>query len=306
MGLLEEIEETKAKLAEAIEAEDKPATEVVDEPVVEEPPVEQEEEKKEGPEEEKQDDEPVVENPTASDFARMRREKKAKEREAEELRRKVEELSRPREEPKPEPKVAVNADPEPDRATKYESWLEWKDRQLEKKVAYIEERVEQTTKQSENARLINAAVQEFQSYEQDFRAIIPEYDGAAEYYTRRLGDGIKMLYPDASAAQVGEMIRNKVLEKAAIYVKQGLDPAEELYNEAKSYGFAAKKPAEEQEEEARPNLSKVAANKARNAGTAGAGGRGSPPQITREMASRLTNAEWAKLTVTEKRRLMMG
>lgn len=300
MGLLEEIEDTKKKLAEAVEAESSPEPE---EKISEEPV---EESKPEIPAEEKPEEtEPVVENPTAADFARMRREKKAKEREADDLRRQLEEARKPVQVVESKPTAEISVDPEPDRATKYEAWLEWNLRDQKREIDSLKGTVTKTTEETNNDRLVKAAVDEFQNYEQDFRAITPEYDQAAEFYTRQLSQSIKMLNPSATTAQIGQMIKNTVLSKASNYARQGLDPAEELFNEAVSFGFTA--PSDEQETvEIKPKLSKVAENRARNAGTAGAKGRGGVPQHTRETAAEMTNAEWVRLPIAEKRRILGG
>lgn len=311
MGLLEEIEDLKKKQAEAIEAEDN--VKEVEEPAVEQETTEEATKDSIDTTEETKEEavsESVDKAPTATDFARERREKRAKEREsaaeAESLRKELEEVrARLAQIEKPEAKEVKQSDPEPDRSTKYEAWLEWKDRQLEKKVHEIEEKVQTVGKKTENDRLINAAVQEFNSYEAEFRNLEPAYDEAAEFYTKRLGESIKMLNPGASSAQIGDIIRNTVLNKAANYAKNGYDPAEELFNEAKQFGFAPSS-KDEVEEEIKPNLSKVAENRARNAGTAGAKGRGSSGNLTPKMAAEMTNQEWAKLPASEKKRLLAG
>lgn len=318
MGLLEEIEETKQKLAEVIEAEDKALEEELapvetTEEVVEEQP---KEEAAEEPAQETKDEEPKKEEEKPINHRKQRLEKKAQERidalarDLEAKDREIEALRQAATQPRAivEEKKETNLDPEPDRATKYEAWLEWKDRQLEKKVREIEEKVSETTQETANSRLVNAAIQEFQSYENDFQATEPKYSQAAQFYTQRLGESIKMLHPQATSAQIGELIRNKVLEKASLYVRRGLDPAEELFYEAQNLGFSSQTEDVEEEEvkEIRPNLAKVAANRQRNAGTAGAKGKGGGGVLTRQAASELSVAEWSKLPSSEKKRLLNG
>ena len=91
-----------------------------------------------------------------------------------------------------------------------------------------------------------------------------------------------------------------ILQLAADYHAQGLNPAEELYYDAKEkFGF---KPAQKEvaKEPARRDLSKVASNRKRNAGTAVVSG-GSRPQITKEMAANMSIAEFAQLSEEDKR-----
>lgn len=305
MGLAEELKEMKKELAD-IEAT--PEKEKAEEPAVEqeeETEVESEAATEEKPAEDadKVDDEPAVENPTSADFARMRREKKA-------LERKLAEVEAAKATPPaaaPEVKESkADVDPEPDRSTKYELWLEWKDRQLERKVADIEEKFGRTLKEKEGEKIIGEHINRFTSFENDFKAIEPAYDAAATFYGREMAKSVKLLNPGLTQKQMADIITEKLLVKADQDVKRGLDPAEELYNEAISLGFKMPTAEADAEEELKPNLSRVAANKARNAGTAGARGRGGSVNITRETAGSMSNAEWAKLPKSEKQRILKG
>jgi hypothetical protein len=302
---MEEIEETKKQLAEAVKAEDKEPeqeeeVEKTSEAAPEEEAQEAEADSKETAEEQP---DPAAEKPDDSSFARMRREKKALERRVQELEARQNQAP-VHEEPKKVEAVA-DADPEPDRQVKYEAWLEWNLRQHKKELAEIKGTVAKTTQLTERERLVNAAVQEFQGYEADYRAVNPSYDKAAEFYTKELTRSFKLLNPKISSAEAGELIRNTVLNKASSYAKLGLDPAEELYNEAVSFGFRDNQ-EESIQEEVKPSLRKIAANKSRNSGMAGAKGRGTGGPLTREAASELSVAEWAKLSQSEKKRLLTG
>jgi len=91
-------------------------------------------------------------------------------------------------------------------------------------------------------------------------------------------------------------------------MQKGLDPIEEMYHEAKELGYSAPPKAVEQEEkkEIKPDLDKIAANRARNAGTAAAKGTGTSGQLTGSTAATLTAKEWAALPKAEKDRILNG
>lgn len=89
MSLQDEIEETKKKLAEALESENQPEEEIVEEAAEEEAPAEEEKPAEETKPEEKPDD---------AAFARLRREAAAAKKRAEELAAENERLKQPQEE----------------------------------------------------------------------------------------------------------------------------------------------------------------------------------------------------------------
>lgn len=149
------------------------------------------------------------------------------------------------------------------------------------------------------------AEREFESLEAKFRTSNPDYDAVAGQYAQALAQSIKIQNPRLGNSEIAERTKQALLTKAGAHVRAGFDPIEELYHEAKELGFTGKqaKPKEEVEEELKPDMSKLAANRKKSAGMAAASGK-SEGQLTKQAALELTNAEWSKLPAAEKRRLL--
>jgi hypothetical protein len=277
MGLKEELEEDKKALSEMTEiVEDDeiietPEPEKVEEEVVEEEPAEDEGEAvEEAPPvkaEEKLDD---------AGYARLRRENAA-------LKRKNDELE------------AAKAKPEP--------------------IIEEQEAIEQPSLPPELADIIQDkrvqdATKAFKGFEDEARKSLPEYDGIAEAYHLELFKATRLENPRKSLQEIADITHKKMLIKARDYLNAGFEnPVEELYHEAVELGIKPlPKEIEEVEAPARlkPDMKKVAENRARNAGTAGAKGRGGVALMTREIAADLPVSEWRKLPLEERQRLMRG
>lgn len=155
---------------------------------------------------------------------------------------------------------------------------------------------------------IKRAEREFVSLEDNFKRRNPDYGHIAAEYSRAIAQSIKVQNPRMSNEDIIEKTKETILLKAAKYQGEGYDPIEELYHEAKDLGFngeSMKKKEEpvDKEEEIRPDMKKVASNRARSSGMTGSRGE-SKGQMTKAAAADLSVAEWQKLTVEEKRRLM--
>lgn len=227
----------------------------------------------------------------------------------------------PKEEPKPEPKEEkAEEDIGPARLRRQAAAAEKKAAELEAKLRELEEKFEARTEEpSEETPLppalreiiedhtITRAERELQSFEARARANNPEYDAVANAYTSKVFDSIMTLNPDKSPEQVFEMTKRQILQTASAYLNQGFaNPAEEMFHRAKEMGIKA--PVKEEpaaKEELKPDMAKVAANRARSAGMAAASGE-SKGQMTKQAAADLTAAEWMKLPAEERRRLMYG
>lgn len=158
-----------------------------------------------------------------------------------------------------------------------------------------------------NDRKYQKASEEFASLEEGFKSNVPDYDAISNGYKTALYQSIRVQNPEKSHSELLRETRDTMLRKAGTYVNKGLDPIQELYEEAKALGI---KPIaseqEEKEEIVKPDLKNIAKNKAKNAGTIGAPGSGTGGQLTQEGAASLTTAEWSKLSAAEKTRLMSG
>jgi hypothetical protein len=148
---------------------------------------------------------------------------------------------------------------------------------------------------------LRKAEREFLDLEANFKSKVPDYDAVASDYIAALAQSIKVQNPRYTQAQVAEKTKEAVLVKAAGYLKAGYDPIEEMYHDGKELGFGKKaaEPKEEKPEEIKPDMKKVAANRARSTGMAASNGR-SEPQLTPTAASNLNVAAFTKLSKAEK------
>lgn len=278
--LLEELEKMKKQLAEAEEKDtmteedeqQEEAQEEIKEETKEEEKAEQEPEVKEEKKEE------VKEEPQ-DNYARLRREAAAEKRRAEQLERELAELRKAKEQQiEEQEQVQIPQGLEPVIA-------------------------EYNTRQAER---------EFLAYEEKVKKQYPEYSAISSEYASAMYQAIKIQNPRKSEVELSEMTKRALLIKASEYANKGYEnPVEEMFHEAKELGYTGKyfqreevKP-EPKEEKLQPDLAKVAKNRQRSSGMTGSNGK-SEGMMTSAAASELTAAEWARLPIAEKRRLMYG
>jgi len=244
------------------------------EEVIEEKPVDSPEKGEEAVEPVKVPEEP---EPDASAYARMRREKRAAEKQAEELRAQIEELKK------------AKADP-----------------QIEEDVNTIELPAEVTELIAERRNA--QAEREFRQLEDAFRKSTPHYDDIVDQYHAAMQQSIRIQNPRMPQAEIEKLAKHTAMIKARDYLNKGFDPIEELFNEAVDLGFKPRPAADSDAEckPSKPDLSRINANKERNAGFVGASGNGKGAALTLAAATELTNEQWMKLSPEEKRKLMYG
>ena len=292
--LYEQIEEAESKLKELNNPEQKPdeVEEDIEEEEVEEEADElaDEDDKDDVEEVTKEELEEKEQKPDASAYARMRREK----RELEERIRALEEAKEPK-------KEVVNTDPEPSKQEDYEQWLEWKDRQIEKKVSEIEAWKNTQEQSTQQKQLWEGAIKEFQHFENEFQKKTPDYEDASEFMKKRLYDSISLTNDDLSPAQVNQKITDYILKTASKAAADGYNPAETLYRLSKDkFGFVKESP---QEKVAKPDLRKIDANRKKSASPLQSGGKSGSVSISKESIADMSMAEFAKLTPSQLREL---
>lgn len=277
--LKEELEESqKEELPLNEEAED--SEEAIQDEVVEEQPEinEQDEETKEKePEKPKEEVKEELDN---AGYARLRREAAAEKLRAEKLQKEIEELRKAKEET----------------------------RELEE-VTPLSPEIQSIVEEHRVSR----AEREFQIYENKIKQTDPGYSAVASEYANAMFQSMKMQNPRKSDVELSDMTKLAILQQAGEFARAGYEnPVEELYNHAKSLGFTGKsfaksepEPKKEVEEKLQPDLRKVAENRKRSSGMAASHGR-AEGQMTITAAADLTAAEWAKLPISEKKRLMYG
>lgn len=217
---------------------------------------------------------------------------------------------------KPEPKTVE--DPEPNKADDPEAHADWRIRQAEKRaeaaekaaltaVSYTEE--QKRTQQSEVQ--LKQAMGELVDFESKVKSTLPNYEEAKSFLINTMALGIKSLNPRLSNDALAKAVNNRLLIRAGEFLNEGYEnPVEGFYEEAMALGYKPgmfKKADEVAEEKAekKPDLDKVSRNRARNAGTVGAvAGTGQGEVTKRFAATEMTVAEWAKLPVAERQKIM--
>lgn len=312
MGLKEVAEDIKKQLEEANKREEKELEEVVEQPK-EEPKVE-EAPKEEVKAEEAKSDEAKAEvkaDKTNADFAKERREKASREKKLRDdldaANARIAELSKPKDEP-----VRTKVEAEPDKAEDPTAWSEWNSKQTDERIAKAEERVakvekltatEQARKYQEEMR--KSAEYELERFEASAKTQEPDFDDVKKYYIHQLAYSIKTLNPAISDAQLIKSIDDMIIYKAKQKLDEGYEnPALAMYDEVKGNGYKAPV-KEEKADELKPDLNRVAKNRDRNAGMAGAGGGNGRGEVTKKYAAtEMTTAEWAKMPKEERQRIM--
>jgi len=280
--LLDEIEKMKKELAE-MENEDHKNEEVAQvEESDEEKPEESIEAQEESKEEEKEKaEEPSKEKEELDDkgYARLRREAAAEKRRAEQLQKELEELRKSKEIESSIEEPQITLPPE------FQSVIE--------------------------DHRTNRAEKEFLILENKAKQQYPDYNAITTEYAAAMYQSIRLQNPRKSDIELNEMTKKAILMKAGELARAGYEnPVEEMYHEAKELGFTGKSFQKEEkfqskEEKIQPDLRRVAGNRKRSSGMAANNGR-SEGMMTLGAAADLTAAEWAKLPVAEKRRLMYG
>lgn len=310
MSLAEVLEETKKQLSD-LEKEENKEEEIKTEEEKEEKKEEVKEEVKEPPKEEAKEEVKAEEQPkkTNADYARERRERIS---EAQRLRdelaaanARIVELTRPVGQTK------QVEDPEPNKDDSPVEWADWRARQAEKKAdaaAEIAMKASETLQKEERRRqgenLVQQAQNELIGYENEFKKNHTDYEDVKKFYVNSLAYGIKVLNPKITNEALAKAVNNQILLTASQYYNDGYaNPIEAIYENVKNMGYQP--PREEAKEEKKPDLSKVAKNRERNAGmAASAGGTGKGELTKRYAATEMTAYEWAKLPVAERERLM--
>lgn len=283
-ALMEEIEETRKALEslgsdEAETEQEEP--EQAEAEAEREAPTEVEEQPAAEPK--KEEAEPEDKDISPSAWRRMRLEAQAEKRRNEELQRRLSEL---------ESKMPAQQVQQPQEERFFDE---------PQKDAEIEQlKIEKRYRDAEQGYL---------AIEQQYKSTAPsDFDDVTTQYKMRIYQNIMMTNPDMSEPELLEATRRTLIETAASLKFKGYDPAEQFYLTGKKLGFGELKRQEAEQEapEIKPDLSKVMANKKRNAGTAGAKGSGDRAQMTPLALSSLPAHEYAKIPLHERKKIMQS
>lgn len=302
MGLLDSIAEDERELENMIAEGDTEKEEIIEEEIDEAVEEEiKEEEPTEQVEEEKQEEEAVkeevtedksLENKKAYENYRLRE----KARKADEYERKIAELEAKLTQPAQQQANKSNV---PDKEQDYVGWLE-------SELSSIKEKVDRQERQKEEERLMYAAENNFKQFENSFKQTVPDYDDVAKFALQEIAASYIKLNPKVREDQLPNLIKQRVLEMAAEFYSEGLNPAEAMYHMAKEkYGY---KPTTQEAKEDRPaarkpDLTVVATNK-KKSGMLGAKGNSGAPLTTGQGAIEMSNAEFSQLSERELDRIL--
>lgn len=245
--------------------------------------------------------------PDNAGYGRLRRENKALEDKIKEL---TEQINGQAPQPQAVQQKQEEVASEPDLEKDPVAWLQWN----KNRVDALESQIEEQNSKAEEQTTYQNAREGFANIEREFvadltRAGVDDYEDVSSFLASQIAGGIRALNPHISAEELGRQTEQEILVRGANYFKRGLNPAEELYHEAKEiYGFKPSPKAEEapkeEEVKVKPDLDKVAKNRKRNAGTAGASSTGGKPQVTREVAAGMTMLEFSKLPPAKRKQLL--
>ena len=270
------------------EVEEEPKEEAVEEPKEENAPKEEEKEEK------KQDEDLTNLTPSGEAFARMRRENKA-----------LMDRLRALEEAKKEPvKQEVSEDKEPNKEENYEAWLEWRQRDLDRKTQEINATVSDLTKwrkeQEERKaieHLTSAAKEELGVYERTFKSKAPDYDDAVTHGRAILKTAFLVTNPSADEKTVDKAVDRTIMQFASNAVNAGYDPAQAIYAYcSQRLGYKKAEPTQETKVEKKTPLKRIEANKARSASALAAGGGGGGPALSADAVATMSLGEFSHLT----------
>lgn len=183
----------------------------------------------------------------------------------------------------------------PNKDDDIEAYLEHKTKVLEEKLNEVEVLAKSQAEEAKRHKMLESAEREFISYEEKTRQKYKDYDDVRNFYIQQTMGAIKLINPEISNEALAEAVKGMFLTRAGKLIRDGYEnPVAVMYEEAKKMGY------KEPEQEKKPDLSKVAANRARNAGTVGASGGGDRGDLTPQTAATMKVKDWAKLSKAEK------
>lgn len=261
-------------------------------------------------------DDSAPEGPAA--WARLRREKAEAERQRIAAERRAEaaesRFNQSPTQPQPGPakveaKAAASAAVEPDPNTDPEGHLRWELAQTRAELKEVADWKAQQTHREQQVSLKSNAVKAFEGYEKDFAPTVEDYADVMDFGVNALSQSIRTLNPNLSGEALGEAIQRQVLRLAAQAEAKGEDPAESLYNLARSWGYKPKaadpQPKTAVEDVKKPTVKDIAGHKKRSASSLTAGGKNGSAPLSRDavLSKDFGLQDFAKLSPSQLREL---
>lgn len=249
-------------------------------------------------------------------WARLRRERAEAERQRQAAERRAEAAeARFKQAPtqtqpgpaKAEAATAARAEAEPDPNLDPEAHQRWELQQTKAQLKEVLDWKAQQTHREQQVSLKDNAVKAFEGYEKAFAPTVEDYADVMDFGINALSQSIRTLNPNLSGDALGEAIQRQVLRLAAQAEAKGEDPAESLYNLARSWGFKPKAAAEAKpaEEVKKPTVKDIAKHKNRSASSLAAGGKNGAAPLSRDavLSKDFGLQDFAKLSPSQLREL---
>lgn len=189
-------------------------------------------------------------------------------------------------------------DKEPNKQEDYEAWLEWRDRELERRQDYQDERFSRMERASsdraqadEQQQTVNQALNELKGYVQNCMNERADAKEVFDHLEQSLADSVRMLNPHYNAQQVQQAVTYKLLELGSNLYNSGHDPGVGLYEMGKQSYEPPKKKTD--------NLKNIKKNKERSGTPLNKGGKSSTNKITYEDYDNMSLADKMNLTNEE-------
>lgn len=213
--------------------------------------------------------------------------------------RKIEKEAR---EAKVKDKEQAETDPQPDKAEKYEEWLEWKDRQLDKRMTDIEDRESKRDEDTTAAKQVDQQQQDMADATayvgEKLADFAREKDDALEVFNHleeKIKDNIRFTQPGYNNKQLQQAANYQLMLMAKQLHVDGKNIAEELYKK----GAEDFKPAKTEKK----SLKKIAKNKNKAGSMLGSGGKSGGANLTLDDYDQMTLAEKMNVSTDDMQRL---
>lgn len=203
-------------------------------------------------------------------------------------------------------------DPEPNKADNYEGWLEWANRQSQRKIAATEARLEAIEKQNQTQEetrrhetMRSGALEEIKQFEQTFAPTVSNYK---DVVLNGFGIEVKRFLasnPTKTEKDIVKFVEDTALQLGARFHAADINPAEGIYNYfLNAYGAPAPQAAPREEvKQKTPDLKRIDSLKRRSASPMKGGQNSGVVAKTKEAAADASLSELASYTADDWREL---
>lgn len=239
-------------------------------------------------------------------------EKAAAKAEAEQYKRELEEARKEREEWKKQAQTVANRQNQPEQPTKKPAEANAPDISKDP-VGFLAKGLDEVNNKfraMEHQNTVNAAMGELAELEGQYASKAPDYNDVMKHAEDSEVAKMKLLNPNANEAAIRQGFKNDKVKAAAMFIAQGKDPVDSLYNLARvGYGYQPKekpvdpkeKAAADKKEAEKARFDAVNKNKSKSATGLSAGGSSTDTEVRGpQTTKKRTLRDFAKLTKEQK------